>query len=96
MAGSNNLAFPALDPSNKAASCSSVVAGRQAYFPELGGMVMSKVVNRHRMNASGPVEGPALIVEREATTLVPPGDVASVDRFGHLVIEIDRGRRNAA
>ena len=55
---------------------------------------MSKVVDRYRMNATDAVDGPALIVERESTTLVPPGDVASVDRFGHLVIEINRGRRN--
>jgi len=96
VAPSLSSALPPLGATSKASSCSVPETSREAYFPELGGMVMSKVVNRHRMNASGPVEGPALIVEREATTLVPPGDVASVDRFGHLVIEIDRGRRNAA
>jgi N-methylhydantoinase A len=94
IAPSHISALPPLGPTSKASSCSAPEAGRHAYFPEIGGMVMSKVVDRHRMNASGAIEGPALIVERESTTLVPPSDVASVDRFGHLVIEINRGRRN--
>jgi N-methylhydantoinase A len=95
IAGSGISAHPQLSPSNKAPGCSALVASREAYFPELGGTVMSKVIDRYRMNGSDAIEGPALIVERESTTLVPPGDVARVDRFGHLVIEIDQGRCNA-
>jgi N-methylhydantoinase A/oxoprolinase/acetone carboxylase beta subunit len=34
------------------------------------------------------IEGPAIIEERESTTVVPPGDVAFLSEHGHLVILI--------
>jgi N-methylhydantoinase A len=92
--GADISTLPAHSAAKDVASCSAAGASREAYFPELGGMVMSKVVDRYRMNATDAVDGPALIVERESTTLVPPADVAAIDRFGHLVIEIDQGRND--
>jgi N-methylhydantoinase A len=73
---------------------SGVIGEREACFPELGGMVRSKVIDRYRMKADDTFEGPCLVEERESTTVVLPGDVVRVDHLGHLVIEIDRGRRN--
>jgi N-methylhydantoinase A len=75
-------------------SGSAVTGERDAYFPECGGMVASKVVDRYRMKADDEIEGPCLVEERESTTVILPGDVARVDHLGHLVIEIDPGRRN--
>lgn len=63
---------------------------RLAYFPELGGKVACKVVDRYAMVPEEIVTGPALIEEREATTVVLPGDAASVSAAGHLVIDIRR------
>ena len=57
-------------------------------------MIPSKIIDRYRMKASDAFEGPCLIEERESTTVILPGDLVSIDHLGHLVIEIDRGRRN--
>jgi len=63
---------------------------RLAYFPELGGKVECRVVDRYAMRPGVTITGPALIEEREATTVVLPGDTASVSNAGHLVIDIRR------
>lgn len=63
---------------------------RAAYFPELGGKISCQVVDRYAIKPGEVITGPALIEEREATTVVLPGDTASVSAAGHLVIEIGR------
>ncbi len=72
-----------------------VVGERDAYFPELGGMAASKVVDRYRMRPEDEITGPCLVEERESTTVVLPGDVVRMDRHGHLVIDINPGARHA-
>jgi N-methylhydantoinase A len=73
----------------------AAIGGRAAYFPECGGMVRADVIDRYRMKADDAFEGPCLVEERESTTVILPGDIVKVDRRGHLVIEIERGRQNA-
>jgi N-methylhydantoinase A len=67
---------------------------REAYFPELGGMTASRVLDRYRMKSNETFEGPCLVEERESTTVVLPGDNVRVDQAGHLVIEINREQRH--
>ena len=74
---------------------SPIVNERRAYFPECGGMIPSKVINRYRMKPADVFEGPRLVEERECTTVVLPGDVVGVNELGHLLIEIDRASRHA-
>jgi N-methylhydantoinase A len=73
---------------------SAVVGERQAYFPELGGMLRSTVVDRYRMREGDIFTGPCLVEERESTTVVLPGDSVKMDHRGHLLIEINRAGRN--
>jgi N-methylhydantoinase A len=73
---------------------SAISGEREAYFPEFGGMTPSKIIDRYRMKPSDAFEGPCLVEERESSTVILPGDIVRVDHLGHLVIEIDRGRRN--
>ena len=61
---------------------------RRAYFPEAGGYVDAAVVDRYAIGTGQRIAGPALIEEREATTVVLPGDAAFISPNGHLVIEI--------
>ena len=70
-------------------------ATRRAYFPEAGGFVEAKVVLRYAMQPGQPLAGPALIEEREATTLLLPGDTGTISRNGHLIIDIAAGRLGA-
>jgi len=64
---------------------------RQAYFPEAGGYIPCRIVDRYRMEEGAAVEGPAIIEEREATTLILPGDIATVSPSSNLLITIKHG-----
>jgi N-methylhydantoinase A/oxoprolinase/acetone carboxylase beta subunit/N-methylhydantoinase B/oxoprolinase/acetone carboxylase alpha subunit len=59
---------------------------RQAWFGE--GFVEAAVYDRYALAAGDRIAGPAIIEEREATTLVPPGDSATVDRHLNLRLAI--------
>jgi N-methylhydantoinase A len=71
-----------------AASGDPVAGTREAYFPETGGMTAAAVVDRYRLAPGVTVEGPALIEERESTTVILPGDRASLSAQGNLIVAI--------
>ncbi len=78
------------------ASVSRKPAGvRQAWFPEAGGMTPAAVWRREDIGADAVIEGPAILEDGEATTLVPPGDRARLGPGGHLLIEIERAEATA-
>jgi N-methylhydantoinase A len=64
---------------------------RQAYFPETGGYADCEVLDRYGMAPQQRFSGPAVVEERESTTVVPPGDAVHVSEGGHLVVEIGGG-----
>ena len=66
-------------------------ARRQAYFPESGGYTEVQVLDRTGLVVGETVEGPTLIEETDSTTVVLPGDSATISPRGHLVIDI-RGK----
>jgi len=59
-----------------------------AYFREKGGFIECPVYSREDLNAGTQLEGPLLINEVSSTTLVPPGSMVEIDRFGNIIIEI--------
>jgi 5-oxoprolinase (ATP-hydrolysing) len=61
---------------------------RQAYFGDTASFVNAAVYDRYTLVAGDQIVGPAIIEEREATTIVPPGDVVTVDDVGNLRIAI--------
>ena len=48
----------------------------------------ARLVRRSNLPAGAVIEGPAVVIEETATTVVPPGATARVDGFGTLVIEL--------
>ena len=62
---------------------------RLAFFPERGGMVECALYDRLCLGQDTIVKGPALVADPDSTTLILPGDTATVDNSGHLVIVID-------
>jgi 5-oxoprolinase (ATP-hydrolysing) len=68
-------------------------ACRRAYFPEAGGFVETPVLDRYALAAGERVDGPAIVEERESTTIVNPGDRLLVDERGNLRIVIGRRER---
>jgi len=70
-------------------------AGREAHKPsrpvwwhELGQMTDTDVFDGTVLVAGHVVEGPAVIEQPQTTVIVRPGQVARVDRFGNIVIEL--------
>lgn len=68
-----------------------VTGTRLAWFPEAGGMVPTRIIDRYALTIAHRIEGPALVEERESTTVVPPGDVLSLSAAGNLIIDIRAG-----
>ena len=60
---------------------------RAAYFPEAGGYVETPVYDRYRLDLSARFAGPAIVEERESTTVIGPGALISVDAHRNLVAE---------
>jgi N-methylhydantoinase A len=68
--------------------CAAGSATRPAYFPEAGGLVDAVVIDRYAMRPGDTVHGPALVEERESTTVVLPGDALRLSVHGNLIIDI--------
>lgn len=78
-------------PVNEAQPAQRSTHRRLAYFPEDGDYRLVEVVARAQLAPGERVHGPAVIEEREATTVILEGDVAHVGAGGHLIIEIAVG-----
>jgi N-methylhydantoinase A len=73
-------------------------ASRLLLDPAGGGRIPAALHARERMQPGMRIAGPALIVEDDTTTVVPPSFVASVNALGYLVLDrarVDGKRRKA-
>src|SRR5262245_64031262 len=61
---------------------------RMAWFPEAGGYVETRVLDRQALAALGEITGPAVIEDPDSTAVILPGDAARISQAGHLVIDI--------
>ena len=61
---------------------------RRAYFPEAGGWIDCPVYDRYTLAAGLQLAGPAIVEERESTSVLPPGALATVDEYASLVVEL--------
>jgi len=61
---------------------------RPAYFLGSGGFIDCAVYDRYRLKAGHRINGPAIVEERESTAVLGPNDVAEVDGFLNLIIDI--------
>ena len=62
---------------------------RNVVFGDATRPILTRIVWRPSLPAGARVEGPAVIEEPNATTLIHPGDVATVSDAGHLVIDVN-------
>ena len=65
-------------------------AMRRAYFPEARGYTDTPVYDRYELAAGTMLTGPAIVEERESTTVLPPGVTATVDEYANLIAETRR------
>ncbi len=61
-------------------------ASRPAYFGD--GFIDTPVYDRYALARGAVIAGPAIIEEREATTVILPGDTARIDASGTIAIDI--------
>jgi N-methylhydantoinase A len=61
---------------------------REVIFTDPAKPLKTRIVWRPSLPAGARVEGPAVIEEPNATTLIHPGDVATVSDAGHLIIDV--------
>ncbi len=60
---------------------------RQVYFPETG-FTDCSVYDRYALRAGDTLKGPAVIEERESTTVIGPGGAVTVDGYLNLICEL--------
>ena len=63
-------------------------ATRDAYFPEAAGFVETPVFSRYDLTPHQLLQGPAIIEERESTTVIPPGLEGLVDEYGTVRVGV--------
>jgi N-methylhydantoinase A len=61
---------------------------REVIFTDAAKPLRTRIVWRPSLAVGARVEGPAVIEEPNATTLIHPGDIATVSDAGHLVIDV--------
>ncbi len=66
---------------------------RPAWFPEAGGYVETRIIDRQALAGDTEVTGPAIVEDPDSTTVVLPGDVARISAAGHLIIEVAQENR---
>jgi N-methylhydantoinase A len=66
-------------------------SARDVIFTDAAKPVRTRVIWRPSLAAGARIEGPAVIEEPNATTLIHPGDVATVTEAGHLIIDVALG-----
>ena len=59
---------------------------RDVFFSEAAGNVICDVYDRYRLLAGNRVAGPAVVEEKDSTTVVHPGYQAEVDASGNMLI----------
>ena len=61
---------------------------RELIFSDAARPVRTRIVWRPSLAAGARIEGPAVIEEPNATTLIHPGDTVTVSDAGHLIIDV--------
>ena len=85
-------ATPALPLHAPAATSADARKGsRQAWFGDTAHA--AAVFDRYALRAGATISGPAIIEEREATTVIAPGDLLQVDPAGNLRIQVGAASR---
>jgi N-methylhydantoinase A/oxoprolinase/acetone carboxylase beta subunit len=70
---------------------------REAWFQVDGELreMPTRFYAREALKAGNRIEGPAVVNQYDSTTVIPPGLVAEIDRYGNIVIWIDQAARDS-
>ncbi|MDD9993632.1 MAG: hydantoinase/oxoprolinase family protein, partial [Rhodospirillales bacterium] len=77
----------ALGGQARAASLDGALIGtRRVWFPD--GWAETPVYDRDRLPAEARFEGPAIVQQTDCTSVVEPGNRASLDSIGNLILDV--------
>jgi len=62
---------------------------RRVWFRDAG-FVEASIYERGKLPAGARFDGPAVIEQPDTTTVMPPGSHCTVDKYGNLIIKVDR------
>ncbi|SEF15096.1 N-methylhydantoinase A [Rhizobiales bacterium GAS191] len=65
----------------------AIKGARQVWLPETGGFTECPIYDRERLGSGHHIAGPAILDQMDSTTLVLPGQAATVDPYLNLIIE---------
>jgi N-methylhydantoinase A/oxoprolinase/acetone carboxylase beta subunit len=77
----------AQDARPPAAPPPGAVKGTRVVFFAADGSTETTIYDRDRLAVGAAFAGPAIVEQFDATSVVPPGWHASVDRYGNLILE---------
>ncbi len=63
------------------------IGARDVWLPEAGGFVSCPIYDREKLDAGNRIEGPAIVEQMDATTVILPGMVATVEPYLNLIVE---------
>lgn len=69
----------------------AITAKRKVFFEQNNNYIETTIYTRKRLKAGNVINGPAVIEQYDATTVVYPDWVASVDRLGNIVLSMKGG-----
>jgi N-methylhydantoinase A len=81
-------AFPEQPLAGELPDPSAFLAERDVIFD--GSEVLTRIIDRDRLQHGNRIDGPAVLVEYSATTVLPPYASARVDAYGNLILSIGR------
>jgi N-methylhydantoinase A len=80
------LTLPSLASAPEASATAARAGTRAVYFDEAGDFVSTSVYRRERLLAGHRLDGPAIVEQMDSTTVILPGQWATVDAYANLVI----------
>jgi N-methylhydantoinase A len=80
--------FPEQPQAGERPDPAAFLAERNVVFD--GHEVLTRIIDRKRLQNGNRIDGPAVLVEYSATTVLPPYASARVDTFGNLILSIGR------
>lgn len=66
----------------------AITGRREVWFPEAGGFVDTPIYDREKLKCGNRFSGPAIVEQMDATTVVLPGMVATVEPYLNLILEM--------
>jgi N-methylhydantoinase A len=81
----NSPLLPKSEPGSTDASKAIIVSDHKAYFD--GEMKTTPIYDRSLLRPNNEIVGPAIITQKDSTTLIIPGHIATVDEHMNILIK---------